>query len=531
MPMYQGSYIMIKNSASSVALVFSILCCFPLHAFAEGSIHGQIRNATTGQPIGFATVEASNCNTIEAMEDGAYIIDCPAGSYALNVGASGFQPYSSDVFYLNDDDFIKMNVKLIPQQPIQQNQARSNNDENYYQGEQNQAQNNYEEPEQKNNFSKSSSLLGALLGSVASGRVDKRLQNRKMRKQQRTQDLENGSCETDEQGFCLEIASNNANNGDCTIFDDVNGDCIELPPGKLFTCIDFDHINYKCNEPSANNCKYVDDGTSCVYLPPYWYYSDCQFIDFEYNCFTEDPEQIETERDQPRDTPVKAFDGPVSSSGITPGSLRPQGPGHSSPPAKNNPLAGISPKTGIKRPTSTSTSNPLINKKPGAGNKLPPLTSTSKNNLLPGNKQTSQQASSSGTVIKKPALTRVTNKNSSITLKAGKPAVKFTLYGQSLNKITNVAAIDPKGKIDKNISIKLDRNRDNKKLPLYINAASNAVTNKGYYRLLVLMGKKHFIVNKNNVAIIVNKLRPTLSRQTISNTPISNPVSPRVLRK
>ena len=495
--MYQGTYITSKITIN-LSLLYGLLFIFSCTtAFADGSIHGQIRSNTTGLTIPNANIEVHNCNSIEAEKDGAYINDCPAGSYSVTITASGYQPYTSDNFILNDDDFYKLDVRLNPEHQQQNNYSQQNQtyDQMDNQDSQTQQQNyndqNHDQKPAKSSYSKTGAILGSLLGNVASNRVDERLKKRKQPKY--NQGGEGFGCvDANYDGYCDEPSTGTYNQGGqgigC-IDSDNDGYCDEPGAGTYnqggqgYDCIDSDNDGY-CDEPSTG-INFEDE--------------DCIGYDEDWNCITSDGAPSPGNNNSSSNgssqpsipggrtlKPVKPIDPGTSSTG----SSQPSNPGGIT-------LKPVKP-VGSANQTNTTSTQPNNTTRPSSGIPGKPGTQTSLN-------RTQQSTTVNQSARAQQVLTTISNINTGVTLWSGKPAVKFTLNGNNLNRITSIKAINPKGKIDNSVAITLDKRRSNNQQLIYLSAAPNAVTGKAYYRLLVFMGKNNFKIDPNKITVIVKK--------------------------
>lgn len=102
---------MVKQSLS-IALVLAALFILPINLYAQ--LRGDVRDASTGDPVPFAYVHLEEINrTTTADRDGMFQFqNVPAGSYVISVHRIGFRTFSRQIEYDGTDtDPLKINMQ------------------------------------------------------------------------------------------------------------------------------------------------------------------------------------------------------------------------------------------------------------------------------------------------------------------------------------------------------------------------------------------------------------------------------------
>ncbi len=535
--MYKGFYLShIKLQPKLIAISLAILC-YSGNIIAAGSIYGQIRNKITGKPVPYASIAVENCNAIEALNDGAFIIDCPTGSYSLKISAENYKTYTFDSFYLNDNEFIKKDVLLTPLQtttpkrnytnaPKNQNNQedeeqyqdssnyQDNNEEQYqdnsdyqeneeqyqddnYQQENSQDQyDNYSDsqPVEKIEKSKSATLLGKLMAKVAGDRLENRMQKRKQRKQLPTQE----SYYSDDDNYYTDDSN--------TESDYYEEDLGENNEEGNYPSDNSNTDNYYAGD-TDNNDDYIEENSNSNYESNYTSDNSNSGNSKINNYYTDDNNENEdyTEKYYEDNSDINNEDNYTSDN--------------------NDNYTATKNITTNRQQKPVTTGNKIKSPHP-----LPPrlkkqarLKPARKNVYIKNKKtaliKTPLRPSKQNSIV-------IENKNKVYLFSSGKPA-KLTLKGRGLHLIKSIYAINKKGKIDKNITIKYNKKSSKNKKIIYLNALRKARTGAGFYRLQIDTGQRKIIIQPDQINIIVKKSQ----KRGINSTPTFKKNNHPVLRK
>jgi len=150
--------------------LITILFTFNSPAHAEGTISGQIRDRSTKAPIPFAEILIGGCASIKALEDGAYIVDCPSGNeYQIEIRAKGYIKKQTGLFNVQNNSFVQKNILLERQENISPHSDRQTLVEQKSEPRQ------VEEVDTQ--LSKKMHRFSKILGKIAADRVAKRLED------------------------------------------------------------------------------------------------------------------------------------------------------------------------------------------------------------------------------------------------------------------------------------------------------------------------------------------------------------------
>lgn len=456
-----------KLSLLLAGVLNSIILSSP-NAIAAGSIHGQVRNQMTGRPVPYASISVRSCNTLNTLKDGAYIIDCPAGSYSLEVHAKNYQEYTSDDFVLSDNQFLKKDILLVPERSgsgqdyyapgyqAQSYQQEEYREEYYPQGtEQNDLDHVYEAENERvysqettgGQGSQSAKLLGELLGKKAGDRVDRHMQKRQQRKDNVNQE---GYYADDY--YYTEGASDELYNPEEYYGSD----------GEYY----FEGVNEEYYYPEENyesdeeNYDYIDDDGNEVYYQGSY--------DENYNDSQSGTKEAQT--------------------------------GQSATAEQRIPSD--------KRPATEDDSK-----------------DSSKQVVRDNNKKQYQRSGKASLGNKKSKSVVIDNKTV-VNLVAGGKSMRLTLKGKRLDLIKSISAINQKGRRDKSVIIKLGNRVSGTQRDIYLSASPNARNDSGYYRLQIHAHTRKYIVHPDKIRITV-----TASNRQGSRDSTGNKQYPSTLRK
>jgi len=162
-----------------VTILFTLcgLLLFESAAKAEGTVSGQIRDRATRAPIPFAKIVISGCAELNALKDGAYIVDCPSGTgYQMEVRAKGYYDKLIGPLVIENDSFTVQDI-LLDRQTTQQ--AENYQDDSSYENTQPYQTTEDNRTQQTEAQSGKAALLANLISKIATDRLDEHYEKKK----------------------------------------------------------------------------------------------------------------------------------------------------------------------------------------------------------------------------------------------------------------------------------------------------------------------------------------------------------------